>query len=384
MSEKNLISALNQNRAFLGKNYEKIGKRIGFFGRKVFLSHDKTGWSIVRLNLFQLFFRNIFGLYKNTHLSHVYKCLSKEESHAEVAALPFYLRITKIWTEKYLKWVGNASLKDAKVICFAETHYDRAYRAAVQQFINENYIEGDIVLTEGVKAGKIVKPRYIQQTRGLKENCLIMGWEPQNFKELNQKAFGPAEAKYQELTSLVELFKTTFPKNCQFNQTEISHLRNSFEEIGNKIVELNQYYQSKKPLIVNIKRTLSNLLQQVKDHKFEEPRKSLLYIISKILTELEKMQEKALYKNLSPEAAEILKKNAPLRDSSLIHEIQKYRSEGRRIFVIGGLAHFLQTPITSENLVKKELAKHQFVVLGRSNEIDKFANLNKDMPSQSA
>lgn len=382
MSENNLISALNQNRAFLSESYKQDGKRIDFFGRKAFFSLNKTGLSIIKLNPFQLFLRNTFGFYKNTHLTHVFKYLSKKKSKAEGIVLPFYLRMAKIWTEKYLKWVGNASVRDAKVICFGERHGDRAFRAAVQQFINENYREGDIVLIEGVKAGEIVKPRDTQLTRELKENCLVMGWEPQNFKELNQNGLGVHKAKYQELLALIKLFETTFPENCLFNPTEISLLKNSFEEIGNKILELNQYYQSKTPGVKNVKNFFSNLLQHVIEQKFQEPRICVLYAISKILSELEKVQEKALYKNLSSEANESLMKNASLRDPSLIHEISKYRQEGRRLFVIGGLAHFLQTPYTSENQVKKELAKHQFVVLGRRTEIDKFAKLNKDMPHQ--
>lgn len=384
MKEDNLISILHQNRDFLGENYERIGKKIGsgFFGRKVFLSYDKKmGWNIIRLNPLQLLCRNIFGLYRNTHLKHVFKCLAKEKLPSEIVALPFYSRMAKIWAEKCLKWVGNTSVNKAQVFCFGEKHGDQAYRAAIQQFINENYREGDIVLIEGVKAGEVIKPSDCQLTRELKENCLVMGWEPQNFKEINQKAFELHEAKYQELVALMKPFETTFPEECRFNQTEIPLLKKSLEEIGDKVLELNQYYRSKDPGVMQVKVFFSNLLQQVTQQKFKEPRACVVYAIGQVLAKLERVQEKALYRNLTPEAQKHFLRNAALRDPSLIHEISKNRKEGRRVFVIGGLAHFIQTlHYTSENQVKKELAKHQFVVVGRKTIMNKLSRLNRDIP----
>lgn len=384
MHENNLISILRQNRTFLGNTYERIGKWVGFglFSRKVFLSHDKeTGWSIASLNPLQLLFRNAFGLYRNTHLKHVFKCLSEENPQSKVADLSFYSRIAKVWAEKCLKWVGNTSLKDAQVFCFGEKHGDHAYREVVQQFINENYREGDVVLIEGFKAGEVIKACDSQLTQKLKENCLVMGWEPQNFKELNQNGFKLHHAKYQELLELMKQFETTFPENFSFTQSEIPLLKKSLEEIGDKVQELNQYYNSKDWEVLKVKELFSNLLQQVSEQKFKNPRVLIFYAICETLSKLEKEQGKALYKNLTTDAQKHLLKNAPLRDLSLIQEISKNRHDGRRIFVIGGLAHFIQTPYaSSKNQVKEELAKHQFVVVGRKKMMDKFSGLNKDIP----
>src|SRR5262245_59794776 len=106
-----LISFLHANQATLGVNYNHVSKTIGSgFGRqKILLVHDaKTGWGLVKLNLLQLFLRNIFGAYKNTHLNHVFKQLSQEKARQQVA---FYPRMARIWAKKFLNIKGNAPLE---------------------------------------------------------------------------------------------------------------------------------------------------------------------------------------------------------------------------------------------------------------------------------
>ena len=55
--------------------------------------------------------------------------------------------------------LGNTPLSKAKVVYLGETHSDETYRRTVNELIERNYKKGDIILIEGVKAGKKVPIR---------------------------------------------------------------------------------------------------------------------------------------------------------------------------------------------------------------------------------
>lgn len=374
------LSILNPNSSVsLDKNYANIGKWVGsgIFKQKVLLYRDKKNeWKIVKYNFLQMFFRNFFGGYKKTHLDKIFKSLSKESSQKEKEASTLYQRIAKVWAEKYVKWVGNTPSNQANVICFGEEHGDIAYRSIVKQFINKNYQKGDIVLIERAKAGEVIDPEKSQLTRGLNKDCLVMGWEPQNFKEITEGGLASHHAKCDELKDLVRQIEQAFPEKSSSYDEE--RIKKKCEEIGNKILELNKYFQSDSPKVLNIHQNLLAFQKIFFKNKSDNPNKLMKVVILESIVKLEEKQEKMLYKNLTNEESNLLIKNAHLRDSSLIQEIHKNRREGKRIFVIGGMGHFICTHV-SETKVKKELAKHKFTILGRKTLFNQWAQFNKDI-----
>lgn len=130
------------NKTNLGANYSKLGKTTGsgfWHRRKILLSFDKTnGWRIVKLNPLQMFFRQVFGAYKNTHLKSVFKQVAREKVKDKNVPLPLYQRLTQLWSKKFIAAVGNSSPAKADVFCFGEKHGDVSYRAVAVQFINDH------------------------------------------------------------------------------------------------------------------------------------------------------------------------------------------------------------------------------------------------------
>jgi hypothetical protein len=66
-----LSDCLVKNSSILGPHCTNLGKNTGSFflgHRKILLSYtDKNGWEVLKLNIFQIFLRNVLGAYKSTH-----------------------------------------------------------------------------------------------------------------------------------------------------------------------------------------------------------------------------------------------------------------------------------------------------------------------------
>lgn len=344
-----------------------------FLSQKVLFSCDKkNGLSVVKLNFIQMILRNIFGCYKNTHLDTVFKYICNENFQQIMITTPLYLKIAKLWENKFLKWIGNSSINQANVICFGEEHGDTAYRTIVNQFINKNYKEGDIILVEGVPAG--VQPKFHPFIYGVNNNFLIMGWEPANFRQEYLKKIEFHHTKWQEISKIIEQCEIDFPDECNYDQENINFLKIKCEEIQNKIFELNKYYQSDSP---KINKLLPVLLQYLFETKIKNPKQIIIAIVTDILSEFDKLKEKILYKYMSPEANEYADKNNSLREISLIQEIQKFRQLEKKVFVIGGMSHF-NSISRIRSKVKDELAKHQFVLLERKSLFWRYAWFNRE------
>jgi hypothetical protein len=205
-----LLQCLQNNQALVGHDCRHLGKfiRTGWLGyHKIFLGYDKKeGWGLVKLNLFQLFLRQVCGFYKHTtRLSHVTKkwhtCIVTH--HPQVDACQ--ARIQTQWNKKYCIALGNAGLGSAQVICFAENHLDKAFKAGAAHVIDTHYKEGDLILVEGTRVGEIKEAKRLISQR-FKGNYSVQGWEPPNLE--NQPArLILAQQKSRELFACLEPFE---------------------------------------------------------------------------------------------------------------------------------------------------------------------------------
>lgn len=366
-------TCLQANERLLGVGYSNLGKTIGFgfLGPwKVFLSYDrKTGWKVLKLNFIQLFFRKILGAYKTTHLNHIVNHWNKRGGIDEGDVEKCHARIQGIWTKKYLIGVGNAKFSQADVICFAEEHLDRSYRASVAEFINANYREGDIVLVEGVEAGKIA-PKEHPQTRDVKVDCVIRGWEVENFEELSSAA-KEANAKHKLLTASLKRLKEVLPPKGELNSEQLTTLEREVEDLAKNIRILSQYYKKNDAgFAVEAVEAIYRLFRELKKGTLSSEGahgSCFLYAVSSILMKLEKRREKALHENISPRQFEEIVRHASQRNASLIEEIAKCRREGKRVFAIAGEAHFLQFPSRdkSNRALQQALQNYKFIIIAR-------------------
>lgn len=381
-----LSDCLLKNHFLLGPNYEKLGKARGSscLSGKILLSYThKDGWKVLELNIFQLFFRKILGAYKSTHLNHIAKRINKLQLTDNIKDC--HARIEALWTKKNLIGLGNGNLSEAGIICFAEKHGDKCYRASIAQLINASYREGDIILVEGSEASQKIASEDHQQTENLKPGCIVRGWEPENYEEINGSSFKKASMRYDELQKLCNYFQDNLRMEGTLTDEEITLLKIRLNELIEKIRDLNRYYKSKSKIVLQADKILEEGFEKLKkgDLSSEGNHGEVLYcIILEILVELEKNQEGALHKNMtSNEIAEIMN-GVSLRNASLINEINKYRREGRKVFVIAGASHLLEfpNPYRSCKEVKESLHKNKFIVITRKdNFTKKIAQLNSDL-----
>ena len=78
---------------------------------------------------------------------------------------------------------------------------------------------------------------------------------------------------------------------------------------------------------------------------------------------------------------EKIKDLIPLRNDSLIKEINKYREEGRKVFVIAGASHLLEFPKPWKSCkeVQEVLRQQKFIVIVNENNFTKkIAELNSN------
>src|SRR5262245_53339365 len=87
----------------IGKDYENLGKTVGF-GSKIYLYYSENGWEVKKLKLIQRIVRFIFKAYKDTHLKTITKQLSQESNLSEIKNLPIFLKkIQQLWDKTYKK-----------------------------------------------------------------------------------------------------------------------------------------------------------------------------------------------------------------------------------------------------------------------------------------
>lgn len=361
-----LSECLKENSLTLGQNCINLGNKTNaslLNGRKILLSFTgKSDWKILKLNLFELFLRKFLGAYKSTHLDYIAKKLNKQELTDDIKDC--HTRIQTIWSKKNLIGLGNANFSEAKIVCFAEDHLDKSFQTSVAQLINAHYKEGDVVLIEGVEADKIIEANDYPQTRNLKPSCIVKGWEDENFKTITDETFKESRAMHKALMACYDVFSENLPSEGTLTVEQISLVKIKLHEFLEKINKLNEYYKSK--YISQGKVFLENLFENLKTGSL-----SLTAFkggLACIMSELEKNQYKAFYKNATHNQVKEAKKTANVRNESLIREISKYQNNKQRIFVIAGKAHLL--PMGYRHVSVKEvqatLQKDKFIIITRN------------------
>ena len=341
---------------------------------------DEKRWEILKLNVLQLFFRKHFGFFKSTHLNYLSDKSVSVKPSEETKKIHEYVQ--KNWFNSNIVCLGNSSIDDADVICFAERHGDYSFRTSVGKMINKHYRVGDVVLVEGLEAGKQVKPGEHQMVKTVDPHCHVQGWEPENFARENGSAFSESKLKYQQLMDSVSYFKELDNKDA-FSGKNLETIKEKVKVFKNKVKELNKYYQSKSKWILNCDQILDHALDGINAGKYQDPLPVLVYMIHSIAGELEKEQEKALYSNMTPEKIAEIKKNVGPRNISLVNEIDKFSEQGKKVFVIAGASHLLQFPTPAYvdcDIVREALQKRKFAIITRKNELNHtVVKLNADL-----
>lgn len=391
-----LTDCLTKNRDLLGSNCENLGKTkhsCSSWNSKTLLSY-KNGWKVLELNRFQLFLRKIFGAYKSTHLNHITENIFKlKEIEITEKTKTCQEKIVALWAKKNLIGLGNSNLSESTVIGVAEDHTDECFRAAVAYLFNARFNlkqedgnqKGDIILVEGLEVGKEKKREDHCQTKYLKSECMVRGWEPKNFESLNGSSFKKSEEKYEELVKGIKHFEDIKTKK-DFTEAELAALKIKLDEFVEKINNLNKYYKSKSEKVLNAGKILEYSFEKLKNKMLSseiEKQGLVLYaVIINILQELEKNQEKALHKNMTHKEKQQIMKAIKKRNASLIAEINKYREEGHRVFIFAGASHLLQfpKPYRSCKAVKECLHKNKFTIVTKRQFFKtRFKQLNPEL-----
>lgn len=366
-----LDECLKQNGQNLGADFFHLGRKVGYGclnRRKVLLSYkERSGWKIVFLNPLQLFFRRFFSAYKSTYFNHIFFHLNAIETK-EGATEKCFIRIQDLWIKKHLRMVGNSEIGSsaAEVVCFAERHLDEVLRSAFCRLIDQHYRKGDVILVEGLEAEKRKPLKKLFQTKYVKIDGYGYGWEPKDFEKLS-RALLENRRQYRLLSQSLHHIKRKIPHN-HLTEEEIRILEKEIELLIKKIFLLSRYYKGHDP---SFAQKSAQLIQAV----FLELKnglssgKNLLYVVAKIFAELENEKERALYRNMKETDFQEIIRGAPRRNASLIQQIEKARNENKRVFVIGGAAHFLQVyPKEKDNTsqaVRNALQKYKFTIISK-------------------
>lgn len=383
-----LPNCVSNHKINLGFNYEKLGKTKGvfLFRHKFLLSYsEKKGWSVVKLNILQLFLRCVIGAYKSTHLDHIALTLKKpfEFPYTEDGK-KIHQKIKDFWQKKNVTGLGNSQLDQAKVICFAEDHKDKCFRDAIAQIINEKYQKDDIVLVESADAGVECDLKDI--LKDVKEGCIAWGWDcKENLKsgQIIKKKFENQENKLNEFLhfACVEEIKTLGEKKENLTKEEIVKLKIHIDELVKKVSDLNNVYQSQDDCIVNLEYYLNLAYNQLIEGELKN--KIVFYAaVQVVYATFQSSAYNIIYKpdNFSFQEVESIYSDVKQRNASLIAEIEKYRKvgpENRKIFVIVGQSHVLkQSSLPSCEDVKACLFKDKFVTITRRSRLTRALNLD--------
>lgn len=355
--KSSLTVALNQNREIIGDDYDNLGKTVGWLGTKAYLSYERLqGWKIVQLNVIQQLFRFLFGVYSSTHLEIVARKLHRLQIAGKEPVAPTVSHIiSNLWQRAYPTKplphssvaFGNVNtLNDAQVICFADVHGKTAVRKNMANYINRYYRPGDIILIEGLEVGATGTVESFGMTQDIQAGIIAEGWEPKGFEEFLSPIFQQHKKKRDDLLRYVQNLIDAVPNEFPDLEQDLITFINTIRGYDDTLKELTEYFIKSKDeqtefiekfhKIINVE-TLSETISTT-----PEKTAILKYIIYKIMSRLERLSEKALYHNLPEESNQHAFNGFDERNHSLCEQIRKYVSEGRRVFVIAGMAHLME------------------------------------------
>lgn len=423
-----ISSALIKNKTLLGKHYSKLGVVEGkwCFKHKVLLSYDKKkGWDVLKLNVFQLFFRNL-GFYKSTHLKNVYTAwIEAKIADRSFLNLDLDKKILNVCKRHLLIGLGNADLSEAEVICFAEAnHTDRVFKHTIGLMIDPLYQEGDVVLVEGYQAGRVLMAHEKEYDRPFaRDHQMTQGWDvvdeaksdyqvkweeyidklkelslrvhcthPLSDKILSEDRVHPfleikkAEAKLDKESSKENAanLRTVINKvheQCkglnslseqQYTGTEFKRIQAWADDLLKDYQDLAVYFGTKHNP-EKFKHEINKIIKIQKSQITTHPNSgqqcvSILQVVfSSCIKRLFNISHKANYKGATKrDLEETLKKLEP-RNVSLCQQIDLLKEQdARRIFVVAGRLHLLfdkKVPYKGLHVVEETLQKHKFIII---------------------
>jgi hypothetical protein len=400
-----LANVLTANKHILGANYENLGRARGGFRKKTYLSCNNKNWTLVQLNLLQRILRKI-GFYHSTHDKNILLAKAKYEHRYHWKDERLDARMQALWNRTHphkkfplfskdeitkkpaakVRIDGNCtSEKKVKIFCFAEKHTKSDFRGYTAKTINRLYRPGDIILVESVEN---TEKGYVRDcsSRSLKDinpDFEVQGWD----LRVKIEGFNKVNNKVNEFD---ELFKPILdiPKDTPRAQRRQIWTQ-TLEKLREKMPEfVNFFYkdniQNAKKVEIDAK--LESLLKKL---KVGEPCAKEFADFRSIVEDFYKQIPKARYRHFTREDDRKVFATFQARNQSMIEVIQKHRAAGKRIFILGGCAHFLNTERGQMNSlpVQKELKKHKYQIHTSEKVLKKYkflpAFIIKLLPSKS-
>lgn len=391
----------------LGTNLQHLGKftRTGFTWKKNFLCYDnQNGWQLIKLGPIQVLKRKIFSDYQNTHLSYITREWNRHQlNESNGFEHPLTKRLTELWVKTYPKksypplvqYFGNSQLKDAQVIGIARLNTDPFDSQICAKILN-GYADGDVILIEGVDADLIVDGSNDPQTKCMKRKAPVHGWEPQGYMEAHRKIFGATLTLDADFTKTKNLFARLLgnikfadtskiaiydkapsnqesPKPLEIDaekreQLWLSALKAGVKQLGDIISRIEEGQSYQEP-------SLGSILQDSYSRfslslKIPEDFALLISNLKTILFKAGEAFEKRKYTSAwTPEMNAFFRESWGVRQASLVNEIDKHVSQGKRVWVCAGSAHFFPNKGKNDSPVIKELKKYKFTIgMANSNE----------------
>lgn len=405
---KTLLECIHDNSVLLGLDLANIGKKVSWIGHKVFFTHNpKDGWNVVKLNIFQLFLRKVFGCYKESHFNEVFKQwhhfkkeniqefqdIRNAENSQNLASHLQRLssRLTAIWSKQHLVAYGSSKLTQAQVFCFAEIHGDIKFREATAKIIKDNYREGDIILVEGLESGKIDLEMNSQFSKYYKNgNYLIQGWEPAGYEAWAKQIFRATEDQYSKAVKLLEEIQNKTPKGKDYTSKDLEGLKEVMDRFYEEYRSIAKHFLLEDNEIEEALRRVKFFYNKLEKHDkvFDQIMDGDHFwgLVALEMYELEKRREKVRYHHLSKADGINVVESLQKRNASLIAEIKKYQKLGKKVFVVGGIFHFLNHSFKVESLaeIKAFLNKHPHIIITRDRYVQKnnIDHFNPDLVKQ--
>lgn len=378
-----IFKDFNTEISYLNTNLQNIGKytRQGIFWYKSFLSFDKNGHLKIRqLNLLQILTRRFLGWYQDTTLRNVIKSWDAYQiKHGNICP-ELTEKLSSLWKNNYFTvapfrtsdtfYIGNSKIENAEVIGIGQVFSDPNNSAFCGKLLSLYYKPGNIILVEGVDAGRILSSDQNPQTSLLKSSAEIHGWEPMGYEALNARVFESTlsienQFRFSASMALKLINNKNFQKNeGSWNQLFISAMENFFEAIDKMTERLPEEHPSdssdKLPRLEEFKKQHQFFLES---QKTNDECKSFIEAFKHFFKKYHQSFQKSKYTHKWTAAQDNFFKNTwGIRQQSLSNEIERFRKLGKRIFVCAGASHFFPNRGKNDSSVMATLQQYKFTV----------------------
>ncbi|HEV8052916.1 MAG TPA: hypothetical protein VGP47_10520 [Parachlamydiaceae bacterium] len=365
---------LYKSSSILATDHPHLGKKdpMSWLPSKIFLSYDvENGWNIKSLNVLQLCLRKVLGYYQDTHLEKIhYQWMEFKVKHNGLINEKLDQRIQEITQKKFNIVLGNSSISDAKVFFFAENHSDKTFKKSTAQLIEKYYSPGDLILVEGVIAGKVSNNHALLKYFPKKDKISyqIQGWEPKNLEELHP----PIIREYMKVDNYYTVISEILEKKEALTSDDLKSLEenlNNYLSLISKFVsifkaendlQLQKGFKAAPKLLIMLKE--SNLKNEI----------FLCFIVLYLKNPFKKYDFRKLI--TKGQDFNIILNGVKERNVQLCKEINRKSAKDRKVFVVSGFGHLFKIPFanTSDTVfeIKKTLASHPHVIFLKNNLIN--------------